>query len=201
MNAVLSFGALTLLMFSFAAGPKPKLLAENAPGYLWLALLLASTLALAESLRVEIDNHAVEGVRLIPVDARAIFLSKALVNAFILIVLSALIVPLSVALYGVELRGSAVSLAGIMVLGSLAISAPGTFYAGIAQQVRAKDVLLPLLLFPVLVPGLVASVKATSLIIEGDPMRQLGSWTSLLVAFNVLYWVICTLLFGRVIED
>lgn len=201
IQATLSFGALTLLMFSFAAGPRPKLLAANAPGYLWLALLLASTLALAESLRVEVENAVLEGVRLIPVDPKAIFLSKALVNAFLLFALSGLLVPLSMALYGVSLEGSVLELVAVVGLGAMAIAAPGTFYAAIAQQIRAKDVMLPLLLFPILVPGLVGAVKATTLLLEGDPMGQLASWTSLLAAFNVLYWVVCTLLFGRVIED
>ncbi|MEM6730063.1 MAG: heme exporter protein CcmB [Myxococcota bacterium] len=201
INATIFFSILTLLLFSFAAGPKPKLLAANAPGYLWLALLLSSTLALGESMRVEVDNEAMEGLRLVPVDARAIYLSKALVNALFLCLLCVLVVPLAIALYNVEVKEGVLNLISVMTLGCFAIAAPGTFYAGISSQVRARDVLLPLLLFPILVPSLISSVAATGLVFEGDAMGQLPSWTSLLVAFNVIYWVMCTLLFGRVIEE
>ena len=89
----------------------------------------------------------------------------------------------------------------MLFLGCAAISAPGTLYAAIAANARARDVLLPLLLFPVLIPGLLASVKGTALILEGDPMHQVGSWVGLLGAFNVLYWSLGFALFPRVIED
>ncbi len=200
INATIFFSVMTLLLFSFAAGPRPKLLAENAPGYLWLALLLASTFALGESMRVEADNDAMEGLRLVPVDARGLFLSKSLVNALFLCLLCLLIVPLSVGLYGVSIA-SPLQLAYVMGLGCFAIAAPGTFYAAIASQIRARDVLLPLLLFPILVPSLIAAVRATQLCLEGDAMNQLSSWTTLLLVFNVLYWIMCTLLFSRVIEE
>lgn len=197
-----AFFALTiLLLFSFSAGPNSALLQRHAAGYLWLALLLSSQLSLGEMLRIEQDNDAMEGMRLLPIDARLMFLSKALVSTLYLFVLGGVLLPLSIALYGYVLAESAVSFLGILFLGSAAISAPGTLYSAIAVQARGRDVLLPLLLFPVLIPSLLAAVKATSLIVEGDPMAQLGSWSGLLVGFNVVYWVLGSLLFGRVIEE
>lgn len=201
LNATLFFALLTLFLFSFASGPVHSILAANAPGYLWLALLLSSVLALGESMRIEIENDMLEALRLTPVDARALFLAKAVVNAGFLAVLGFVLVPVAVALYGAELKLGFPRLAGTIVLGSLAMSAPGTLYATIATQARARDVLLPLLLFPIIVPGLLASVRSTALIMEGDPMEQLGSWTMLLVVFDVLYWVVCTVLYPRIVEE
>ena len=89
----------------------------------------------------------------------------------------------------------------IIILGSAGISAPGTLYSAMTSQARAKQTLLPLLLFPLIVPVLLASVKATSLAILGDPMEQGRSWIFLLVAFNGIYWSLCGLLFDRVVED
>jgi heme exporter protein B len=89
----------------------------------------------------------------------------------------------------------------IIVLGSAGISAPGTLYSAMTSQARAKQTLLPLLLFPLIVPVLLASVKATSLAILGDPMEQGRAWVSLLVAFNAIYWSLCGLLFDRVVEE
>ena len=81
------------------------------------------------------------------------------------------------------------------------LAAPGTIYAAMTAQVRSKQTLLPLLLFPLIVPALLASVKATSLIILGDPMGQVSAWIKLLTAFDAIYWSLCGLLFGRVVEE
>jgi heme exporter protein B len=201
VNATIFFAIMTLLLFSFAVGPHQSLLQRNAPGFLWLAIFLSSTMSLSESMRLESENDALDGLRLLPVDPLAVFLAKAIVNMLFLIGLSALMVPLALALYDAQLALGVGQLFLILALGAAAISAPGTLYAALSTQARARDVLLPLLLFPILVPGLLAAVKATSLIFDGDPMHQLGSWRTLLIAFNVTYWFVCSLLFGRVIEE
>jgi heme exporter protein B len=201
LNATLFFALLTLLLFSFASGPAQGLLSANAAGYLWLALLLSSVLLLGESLRLETDNDNLEALRLLPVSPRALFLAKATTNALFLFVLGAILVPVSIALYGIEVKMGVPRLIGIIALGALGIAAPGTLHATIAGQARAKDVLLPLLLFPVLVPSLLAAVRATALVTQGDPMDQLGDWLKLLAIFDGLYWFLCTLMYGFVIEE
>lgn len=201
LNALVFFALATLLLFSFAVGPDTKLLARNAGGYLWLALLFASVLALGESFRVEQENLTLDGLRLAPTDARAIFLSKALGNTLLLVGLGVLLVPVMVALYGVQVAMGPIPLALTLVLGCMAISAPGTLYSAIANNARARDVLLPLLLFPLIIPALLAAAKATALVLQGDPMEQLGSWFGLLTGFNLIYWGLGFALFPRVIED
>lgn len=201
LNGLVFFALATLLMFSFALGPDTAILRRNAGGYLWLGILFASVLSLGESFRIETENHCLDGLRLAPVDARAIFLGKALGNTFMLWILALVITPVTVALYDVSVKEGVLKLFGVLLLGCFGISAPGTIYGAIASNARARDVLLPLLLFPVLIPSLLASVKATGLILEGDPMGQLGSWLGLLGAFNLLYWGLGFALFPRVIED
>ncbi len=201
LNALIFFALATLLMFSFALGPDTQLLAKNAGGYLWLAILFASVLSLGESFRVEAENHSLDGLRLAPADSRAIFLSKALGNTVLLFGLSTAVMPVMVAIYGVELKLGIGWLALVVLLGCLAISAPGTVYAAIANHARARDVLLPLLLFPLLIPALLGATKATSLVFQGDPMDQLSSWLKLLGGFNLIYWSLGFLLFPRVVED
>jgi heme exporter protein B len=201
LNALVFFALATLLLFSFALGPDTKLLQRHAAGYLWLAILFSSVLSLAESFRVEQENACLDGLRLAPADARAIFLSKALGNALLLWLLAVLLFPVMAALYDVTVAQSAGPLALVLALGCLGISAPGTLYAAIAGHARARDVLLPLLLFPLVIPALLAAVKATSLVLQGDPMGQLGSWLGLLAAFAVTYWGLGFALFPRVVED
>jgi heme exporter protein B len=201
LNALIFFALATLLLFSFAVGPDTKVLARNAGGYLWLALLFASVLALGESFRVEQENLTLDGLRLAPADARAIFLSKAVGNTLLLTGLGVLLLPVMVALYSVQVVMGVGPLATTLVLGCMAISAPGTVYSAIASNARARDVLLPLLLFPLIIPALLAAAKATSLVLQGDPMNQLSSWFKLLIGFNLIYWGLGFVLFPRVIED
>jgi heme exporter protein B len=198
--AIFVFGATSLLLFSFAIGPSAEALRHYAGGFLWLALLLSSTLTLAESFQNEMDDRALEGLLLLPANPRALYYGKALANWAQLVVLGVGLVPVMVVLYDAGTMRLA-GLLGIIALGSAGLSAPGTLYAAMTSQARAKQTLLPLLLYPLVVPVLVASVKATSLLIMGDPLGQAKAWSLLLACFDVIYWSLCGLLFDRVVED
>jgi len=197
---VFVFGATALLLFSFTIGPNAVALRQYAAGFLWLGLLLSSTLTLSESFHAEMENRALEGLLLLPVSPRSLYYGKALANTIQLVLLGIGLVPVMVVLYDAGTTRIPTVLL-IIILGSAGISAPGTLYSAMTSQTRAKQTLLPLLLFPLIVPVLLASVKATSLAILGDPMEQGRSWISLLVAFNAIYWSLCGLLFDRVVED
>jgi heme exporter protein B len=198
--AVYVFGATTLLLFSFAVGANYDLLRANAPGFLWIALLLASTLTLAESFAAEMEERALEGLLLLPAGHASLFYGKALANWAGLTLLGIGLVPLMVALYDASLPRP-LGLVGVIALGCAGLSAPGTLYAAMTAQAGSRQTLLPLLLFPLVVPVLIGSVKATSLLMLGDPMSQLRSWTLLLLSFDAIHWALCGLLFGRVVED
>jgi heme exporter protein B len=198
--AVFVFGAATLLLFSFAVGPSAALLRAHAAGFLWLGLLLSSTLSLAETFGGETEHRALEGLLLLPASPRALYYGKALTNAAQLALLGIALVPLMVVLYDAA-PPRPLALCGVIVLGSLGLAAPGTLYAAMTAQARARQTLLPLLLFPLVVPVLLAAVQSTSLLLLGDPMGQLPSWTTLLLCFDAVHWSVCGLLFGRVVED
>lgn len=200
LMAVFVFGAAALLLFSFAVGPVAEALRQFSAGFLWLGLLLSSTLTLAESFHAEMENRALEGLLLLPASPRALYYGKAIANWIQLVLLGVALVPVMVVLYDAGTT-RVLELLGVIALGTAGLSAPGTLYAAMTAQVRARQTLLPLLLFPLIVPALLASVKATSLLILGDPMQQVRSWISLLVAFDAIYWSLCGLLFGRVVEE
>lgn len=199
--AVLGFGITTLLLFSFAVGPDTTVLRQHAAGYLWLAVLMASTLSLSESFRLEIHHGAMDALRLLPADARALYYGKALANFAVLAALGWLLIPFMIGLYDAHVVMGLPHLMAVIALGAAGLSAPGTLYATLAARARSSDVLLPLLLFPLLVPALLSAVKATGLVLEGDPMRQLPSWGGLLLAFDLIYWSLCGLLYRFVLED
>lgn len=198
--AIFAFGAATLLLFSFAIGPDSLALRQHAAGFLWLGLLLASTLSLAESFEREMEEQALEGLLLLPADARSLYYSKALANWGLLALLGTALVPVMVVLYDAGTE-RLLALLGVILLGSAGLSAPGTLYAAMTAQTRSRQTLLPLLLFPLVVPVLLAAVKATSLLVLGDPMGQLRPWAILLFLFDAIHWSLGGLLFGLVVED
>lgn len=200
MMAVFVFGAAALLLFSFAVGPIAEALRQFSAGFLWLGLLLSSTLTLAESFHAEMENKALEGLLLLPSNPRALYYGKALANWLQLVILGVALVPVMVVLYDAGTT-RLLELLVIIMLGAAGLSAPGTLYAAMTAQVRSKQTLLPLLLFPLIVPALLAAVKATSLVVLGDPMQQVSSWISLLVAFDAIYWSLCGILYSRVVEE
>jgi heme exporter protein B len=157
-------------------------------------------LFIRDSFQAEMEHRALEGQLLLPASATAVYYAKALANWAQLTVLGIAMVPLMVALYDAAMPRP-LALLGIIALGAAGLSAPGTLYAAMTQQARSRQTLLPLLLFPLVVPVLIAAVKATSLLMLGDPMGQVWSWTLLLVAFDAIHWSLCGLLFGRVVED
>lgn len=200
--SVLLFGLVTLVLFSFALGPEAEPLRRGAAGFLTLALLLSSVLGLNESFRLEQEDRALEGLLLRPVEPMALFYGKALASAVLLLLLAPILVPAAVVLY--DLAPSPLGflqLAGLWALAAAGLAAPGTLYAAITARLKAQDVALPLLLFPLVVPVLLGSVKAIDLVLTGDPMHQLRSWTLLLLGFNAIYWAVCGVLFSFAVEE
>ena len=198
--ALLSFAYTILLLFSFAVGPDASVLKQHSGAYLWLGLLLSSTLLLERSMRIEFETGAIAKLILLPVKPNAIFYGKAIANTAQLWFVGAFSVPLVFVVCDATLTEPVGWLALTILLGSAGLSAPGTLYAAMLAKLTGKQILLPLMLFPLVVPVVVAAVKATSLAMLGDPMNQIGAWLTLLACFNLVYWSLCGALFRRVVE-
>ena len=200
VSGVFFFAFAVVLMVAFAS-PGESVLQRQAGGTLWIGLLLASTRSLDQSYQVEMEHGALEGLMLWPVDGRALFYGKAVANTLILAAVGTALLPLIVAICDAPVRGSILTLLGFVVLGSAALAAPGTLYGLITTQARGASVLLPLLLFPLVVPAVLAASRGTSVVMEGDPMGQGTSWLGLLAAFNAIHWSLSGLFYGRILED
>ncbi|MBW3563365.1 MAG: heme exporter protein CcmB [Acidobacteria bacterium] len=197
--AAAAFGVITLLLFSFGVGPRAALLSDLAASFLSLALLLASSLTLAESFQEEIRDGALETMLLLPVTARTIYYGKAISNTLLLCAISLILLPMALVLYDIPGDGLG-KVALILFAGSAGLAAPGTLYAAMTAKTRARALILPLLLFPLIVPVLLAMSKAAMLALTGDAMNQLSSWVTLLLIFDAIYWSLCGLLFPRVVD-
>lgn len=200
VSSLLFYSFALLLMVAFAM-PDVRMLGDIAGGALWLGLLLASTRSLDQSFRVELENDSLEGMVLWPVDPMAIFYGKALANAIVLILVAAVITPLLGVLYHPAWHGQPWALVAVIVLGCAGIAGPGTLVASLTAQARGSSALLPVLLFPLVVPVVMASARTTILLFQGDPMGQVDNWLVLLLIFNIVHWSLDGLLFARVVEE
>lgn len=200
-NGVVFLAALMLLMFGFALGPDAQALRTAAAGVLWLTVLFAGVLTFHRSYQLELENGALETLLLYPGDRRAIFVGKLAANLVFVLLVEALVVPMAAVLYDLPLLRPLPGVAGVLVLGTIGFVTLGTFYAAMASRMRAREVLLPLLLFPMLVPVLLGAVEATGALLAGDPMGNAGGWVRLLIAFDAICLAACVLAFEHVIEQ
>ncbi len=199
-NAVLFFTSLILLLFGFALGPDQQALRDAAAGVLWLTVLFGGVLSFNRSYEMELEGGALEALLLYPGDRRALFVGKLLANLAFLVLIEAILVPVAAVLYDLPLvRGG--GFFGVLLLGTIGFVTLGTFYAAMASRVRAREVLLPLLLFPMLVPLLLSAVEATKALLVGNMMGDAASWIRLLAVFDVIFLVASFFAFEYVIEE
>ena len=196
--ALLLFGLLLTLLFSFALSMEPELLRRMAPGIFWLALLFSSTLAVERSFRRETEDGQWEGLLLLGTDPKALYLGKFFANLLFLILLELFLLPVMAVLYDLPLS---LPLVWVLLLGSFGIASLGTFYAGVTASFREGQVLLPILLFPMLVPLLLAAVQATGLVIAHDLFGQKLIWMKLLIAFDFIFFLGSLLLADLLFEE
>jgi heme exporter protein B len=199
--STLFFSAVVLLLFGFALGPDSARLAAAAPGLLWLAVVFAGLLAVNRLHLMETDDGALEQLALYPVSRRAIYAGKALGGMAVMLVLGLVVLGAVGILFAVDVASAWLPLLTTVVLGAIGIAAVGTFYAGVTVRLRAREVMLPLLMLPVLAPLLLAAVKATAAALAGDPFGELGAWLQLLVAFDVIMVVAGAATYGYLLED
>ena len=199
--STLFFSAVVLLLFGFALGPDSARLAAAAPGLLWLAVVFAGMLAVSRLHLLEADDDALEQLAVYPISRRAIYLGKALAGLAVMLVLGLLVLGAVGVLFAVDVGSAWLPLVTTVLLGAIGIAAVGTFYAGVTVRLRAREVMLPLLMLPVLAPLLLGAVKATSAALAGDPFGELAAWLQLLVAFDVIMVVAGAATYGYLLED
>ncbi len=198
-NSVLFLAMLMLLLFGFALGPDAQGLKDAVGGILWLTVLFSGVQAFNRSYQIELDNGALENLLLYPGERWPIFVGKVLANLTFVLAVELITVPAAAVLFHAPLDRAMPMLAVVLFLGTFGFVALGTVYAGVASRSRAREVLLPLLLFPMLVPVLIAAAKATTALTTGDLMNESTSWVTLLVAFDVIFFTASVFVYDAVI--
>ena len=198
INSMLFFGLLVVVVFSFSFDPIAEESRRIAGGLVWVAFLFAAVVALNQTWAREVRNQVLDAYRVSPAPANSLFLAKALGNFLFVIVLEALMTPLFIVFYKLRALGPAWMLIPIAVLGTWALVVNGTFFAAMSLRTRAREIMLPLLLFPISLPAILAMVRATTAILTADEPAKF--WIVLLVAYDVVFTTACLLLFETVLQ-
>src|SRR5271169_3075134 len=197
LNSMLFFSLLVVVIFSFSFDPLAEESRHIAGGLIWVAFLFASVVALNQTWARELRNQVLDAYRVSPAPANALFVAKALGNFIFVSVLEALMAPLFVVFYNLHVLGPAWQLIPIAILGTWALVVNGTFFAAMSLRTRSREIMLPLLLFPISIPAIIGMVQSTTSILNGEGARF---WIVLLVTYDLLFTTVCLLLFETVLN-
>lgn len=197
--SVAVFGLLLVVIFNFALQSDRPLATDLAPGILWVAFAFAATLAMNRGFVRELEAGALEGLLVSPVSRDAIFLAKAAAGFAFMLLVEAALLPAYAALLGF----SALSwpLAAAILLATLGFAVIGTLFSALAAQTRSREILLPVLFFPVITPLIIAAVGASNIALGGENGGGLVRWLGLMAVFDAVFLVICPWIFAVIVED
>lgn len=199
LSAMLVFSVLVLLIFYFALELDVQTRSEITAGALWVTFAFAGTLGLNRSMAIEKDRGCLDGLLLVPVDRSAIYFGKALSNLAFMLAVEAIVLPLYSIMYNVNLFYP--GLLGVTLLGSVGYTAVGTLLSAMSVQTRTRDVLLPILLFPVIIPVFVAAVKASGGFLSGAGWSEIIPWVNILLVYDVIFIAVAFMVFDFVVEE
>ena len=197
INSMLFFSLLVVVVFSFSFDPTAEESRQIAGGLIWVSFLFAAVVALNQTWAREIRNQVLDAYRVSPAPANSLFLAKAIGNFIFVIVLEIVMTPLFVMFYQLRSIGPGWQLVLVAIFGTWALVVNGTFFAAMSIRTRSREIMLPLLLFPVSIPAIIGMVQATNSILTGEGARF---WIVLLVTYDLVFTTSCLLLFETVLN-
>lgn len=200
-SSMFIFSLLVLVIFNFSIDLLEVNPLDIAQGVLWIAFTFSGILGLNRSFLFEKENDCIQGLMLTPVDRSAIYLGKMLGNLVFMLIMEAITVPVFVVLFNIDIYDKIISLAIVIILGTLGFVTVGTLFSAMSVNIKAREVMLPILLFPIVVPLIIASVKSTGAILTGKPFDDIISWLKLIAVFDVVFLVVSFLSFEYIIEE
>jgi heme exporter protein B len=198
INSMLFFALLVVVVFSFSFDPTAEESRRIAGGLIWVSFLFAAVVALNQTWARELRNQVLDAYRISPAPANSLFLAKAIGNFVFVMVLETVMAPLFMVFYNLRPLGPSWQLVLVAVLATWALVVNGTFFAAISIRTRSREVMLPLILFPISIPALYSMVAATTAILSGDGSQ--AYWMKLLAVYDVVFTTACLLLFETVLN-
>lgn len=197
--SMLVFALLVILIFNFALELDAFARAEVSAGVLWATFAFAGTLGLNRSMSIEKDSHALDGLLLAPVDRSSIYFGKLLANWLFMLAVAAITLPIYAVLYNLQLASP--GLLAVIALGAWGYAAMGTLISAMAVQARNRELLLPVLLFPMILPLVITAVRASTSFLQGLEMDYIWPSLNLLIVYAVIVPALGLMFFDFIVEE
>ena len=201
LSSMLFFAMIVILVFSFSFSMDQDAVRELIAGIIWVAFAFTGIIGLGKSFTVELQNDCLEYLQLSPAPKGAIYLGKMTANLLFMLIVEILMFPLFVLFFNLDVVEEIGLLLLIFFLATLGLSAVGTLFSALTVQIRAREVMLPVLLLPLAVPVMIAAVEATRGALNGDPLNLYSHWLELLIIFNVIFTVASFWLFELILDS
>lgn len=198
--AMFFFGTLLLFVFHFAFEIPKERAAEMAPGLLWVAFIFTGTLGLTQLFQAERDNHCLEALLLSPIDRGSLYLAKVVFNLLLMLLVEAVVFPLFWVLFNLASWDLLPSLFLFALIGTIGFCVLGTLFSAVTLRARARELLLPVVLFPLMIPVILGTVRGMEIILRTGEFQESLSWLRLLIGFDVIFFTAGFLIFEWVIE-
>lgn len=198
---MLVFGILVLLIFNFAFEFKSEITPNTISSILWITFIFSGLLSLSRSFALEKENSAILSLVITPTDKTLIYIGKLLSNFVLIFLMELIIIPVFILFFNLDFFSELIPILGVVALGTFGFISIGTFFSSMALNTKMKELMLPVLTFPIIIPVIITSVKICSAILEGKDFIQYKSSLQVLVTFDIIFAVACAVLFEYLIED
>jgi len=201
VTSMLTFAILILIIFNIAFNLSTELIRFAAPAILWVSFTFAGVLGLSRSFAIENEGNSIVGLLLTPVDRTLIYFGKMIGNLIFVLIVEILVIPLFVLFFNENLFSNIISLTLIIALGTIGFVSVGTLLSAIAINTKLREVLLPILLFPIIIPVIANSVTLTTSILEGNSINFSDSALQVLVSFDIIFIAASAVIFEFVLDE
>ena len=199
VSSVLVFALLVIVIFNFAFSASQETMRLVAPGILWVTFAFAGVLSLSRAFILEKEEGCLEGLMVCPISREVIYVGKLLGSLLFMLIVEAIALPIFALLFNLPVFSF--QLIATTILATIGFVAVGTVFSALAVNTKAREMILPILFLPIVVPIIIGAVKASELALAGEPWSSLASWLQIIVAFDVIFLVVSFLTFAFVIEE
>ncbi|MFV1950915.1 MAG: heme exporter protein CcmB [Nitrospinota bacterium] len=200
-SSMFIFALLVIIIFIFTIDLSEVRGMDIAPGVLWVAFTFSGTIGLNRSFLFEKENNCLEGLMLSPMDRSAIYFGKMIGNLIFMSVMEAFTLPIFIIFFNVSVSGRIPQLLLIIFLSTLGFVLLGTLLSSMSASVKTRDIMLPILLYPLIVPVIIAAVKSTGAIFEGKSLEGVMHWLKLIIVFDIIFLAVSFMTFDYIIEE
>ncbi|QPJ60658.1 MAG: ABC transporter permease [Candidatus Nitronauta litoralis] len=200
-SSMFVFAVLVILIFIFSVDLSLVNSNEVGPGVLWVAVIFAGTLGLNRSFTLEKEHSGLQGLLLAPIDRSAIYFGKMLSNLIFFLVMEAFILPVFMVFFNIDLLANLGPLLFVLFIGTLGFSVLGTLLSSLSSNLKTREIMLPLLLYPLMVPIAIGSVRLTAQVLRGGELGDMMNWVGMILCFDVIFLAVSIMTIDHILEE